>query len=912
MLSFPSQKLPSSQKDKKWQIACLDSLCNYSLQFSGDWKKMQENFEIKNSQLNPEDYRKICEGLGVKDDPSTRKYIEAYNICSNIIETLMGEELNRPWSFNVVNDNPEESNKIIRQKEREYQKILMDLFKSELEKQDKIKEIQDNVDRGQMQQSKANNLLSEINRVFNERQDKILNLKEVEARYKSKQTVKEIFVRKLMRSLVNRQNLKWVKNATFEDAIVAGQEFVEVVQMSEYELPIVKQLDVLNVFYHKSPNTPFIQDGEFAGYREYMTVTSVLKKFGDDLSDDDRKKIEGRTLGGVYGVDQPFFGKGEGNANDFGRLQRSGQYPSLGGASAQQYGLSDNPNDFISSPYGGYNTVRSKGLYATQNNIYRQSYCTVYTVYWLSERKIGVIERYDENGEYNKEFVSEDFILPKDAELKKVQLDPFSKPKSKYTWLDENDNLVQLEWIWIPEVWTGTRINSDIYVNIRPLKHAYQSLINPFNVKLPIYGYVYNNRNAYSSSIMDKVKVWQKLYYVIMAKFLKQISKDHGILTFLNVLFIDGNLGLEKTLELAEETGIVPYNPLANTTNAGMLNTNTMKIAERVDATNAQVVQYYMELLRFIEEKMQLVSGMSPQRLAQTQSRSNASDNQRDTMHSMNITERFFSGHDLLWQEVLQGLMEMSLSVISTKEGKHIVRDLLNDEEMALVDLEILSIYDDFKLRVGSDSKSYRILQQLQGNAQALIQNGLPLSQLVSLMQKEDLLEFKEELKQIEDLERKERLAQQDAENQIAREKIQAMRDQVEDQQIADLDNTYLKGQLNLQKEDLRGQYLVKSYNLESDLNNNSVPDVLEYNLKSGDLMKRAEQRDKELAIKERDQMLKEAKAAKELELKANQQLLDSKAKETELALKDKHELQKNETELEKAKLSASKRNNKD
>jgi hypothetical protein len=43
-------------------------------------------------------------------------------------------------------------------------------------------------------------------------------------------------------------------------------------------------------------------------------------------------------------------------------------------------------------------------------------------------------------------------------------------------------------------------------VDIGPIKHAYQSLLDPYEVKLPIHGLVFNNRNAQSLSIMDRMK----------------------------------------------------------------------------------------------------------------------------------------------------------------------------------------------------------------------------------------------------------------------------------------------------------------------------------------------------------------------------------------------------------------------
>jgi len=51
--------------------------------------------------------------------------------------------------------------------------------------------------------------------------------------------------------MIERQNIKFIKNQTFEDALLAGREAVEIYKVREEDLPKVKQLNPLNLFFEK-------------------------------------------------------------------------------------------------------------------------------------------------------------------------------------------------------------------------------------------------------------------------------------------------------------------------------------------------------------------------------------------------------------------------------------------------------------------------------------------------------------------------------------------------------------------------------------------------------------------------------------------------------------------------------------
>lgn len=917
-LIFPKQKISSSKKDKAWMINCTNYVVAVGEQnFTQEISRKNSSYKLINSQLEESEFRNICSTLGVSTNYGKR-YIQAYNKVFNIYSTLKGEELQRSFKFSVINISPQATNEILRHQQFEHQQYVSYNFAKEFEViVEKLKlEVQTemrNVPFNERAKAEA-----EIRKQVEEKYSHLLSFERLEERSKSFVQLKEATLAKLLKICINRQNIKWIKNESFGDAIIAGEEFVEVKFEKGNPLPIIKQINPLDIFYHKSPDTPFTHDSDFAGYKERITFTQALDEYQEDLDNDDLERLQLFAYNGSAGygtTDTMFRSPGDPrHASDWVSKTQAGMYPSGPNLRPEARVMIDGQERGIpNSGYAGGSTVRGQGLYSTEyDSFYRNNYVIRYTTYWKSYRKIYVFTKEDNDGELVSEFVSEDFVIPSNAKKESYRENKFSKLKYKYIWYDKENKFNSAEEIWIPEIWKSVRLNGDIFVDYGPLEHAYQSLLNPYATKLPIYGCVFNARNASNISIIDRTKPWQKLYYAMMAKVLKLISQDKGVLTFLNVLMVDSDLGVKKTLELAEDHNLIPYNPLAHAKGGQLIN-NTHKIAEKVDTTNASVIEYYIKILEFIETNLTETVGMSPQRLSQFSPRTNASDNQKAIEHSMNITESLFNMHDLLWEHIMQGYMEMLVSSLNDDTSK--LRGFLNSEEIALIDLGHINLEDEYLFKVGFNSKEEKIKTITESLAMHLIQNDkVTLSTLIELLNTDDLVEFQVHLKEIEkEIENKAVEAQQ-REQEAKMEELNLQWKFKENEQKAKLDEVFLKGKMELEKEHVKGQYLINSFNLKNDLDQNGVSDLLEEELnytemlsKVSDVVNKSRQKDRELDIKESELALK----SKTSELEALQQkedkLQESFFKEKELKLKEEIEKLKVEAQKQRAASSSKK-----
>jgi hypothetical protein len=382
---------------------------------------------------------------------------------------------------------------------------------------------------------------------------------------------------------------------------------------------------------------------------------------------------------------------------------------------------------------------------------------------------------------------------------------------------------------------------------------------------------------------MDRVAPWQKLYYVVATKWLKLITQDKGVVQLLNILMMDKKLGYKKSLEIAVDQGVLPFNPLAHSQGAGM--GNTYKPADRLDLSNTQQLSHYTQMLQFIEQQIKLAAGIPDSRIAQTSASTNVTDNQRDMQQSMNITNSLFKAHDLLWQEVLQSLCETAVKTLDSKSG--FIRQILSDDEIALIDLDLISLEDEYAIRVGNNTKAHEVLMQAKGFAQALIQNDkAKFSTLLDLLDNTNLQEFKSELRQIEDsIEQRE--AQMQQQQQQSQMQMQQMQDaQAEKARQHDLDKLRLGKEYDIKIAQIKAM----SWNPEKDMDRDGLPDIFELEKfrneaaaqerEAENKNRELDQNDRQLALKEREMGLKREEDQKNRDSQEKQKREDNKVKD--------------------------------
>lgn len=745
-------------------------------------KNMLSNYRLYNNQLDQSDFQEYCDSLGIKKEIGAISHdIKPYNKTYNKINVLLGEESKRPDNQRVVLVNAEGIKSKLEIKNKLYREFINSITQQEILKvKQQFPEIEAQAFNSQEEYQKA---LEQQAQEVQQQVDQALDPEQIE-KYVSTSYLdaKEIMVGDLLNYLYYKENLKEKKNDGFKHGLISGEEHVWVGIVNGE--PKVEVLNPLKMFFHKSPEVKYVQDGLYAGYRTFMTIGDILDKFCDDLTESQKDLLEDRYSSKIDGADASL-------------ISPSMKY---GDMDTYEYKFSGSNSEF--SKYGSYGPTNHDDI----ETIHFE---------WVSQREVGFLSFKDENGDDQMIKVDESYEIPKYA-VKSEYRDENNNPYLCYEW----DNF-SLEWEWIPEVWEAIRIDSDIFVNVGPKPNQHYSLDNPYQVKLGYYGVVYNNMNATSQSHMDRMKPWQYLLFIGMDRLKSLIAKDKGDLVGIDTSRIDPNFPIEKTIHFLEQAGYYIYNGLQGGENPGA---STRPGVESIHASNMQSVLNFVQILSYFDEQISDAAGVTKAREGSTAPYEAVTNNQQSIMQSSYITEPTFLVHDNLWREVKTGLIETA--EVAYKRKPLITQFVLNDgsRKVLEVDEEVFN-NASYGIFNSDNSRDYQVFQELRQLSQPLLQNDkIGIDDLVEILNADSMSELKRELKtsQRRREKREEQMAQ--AQTQSQEKQIQMQIDAREDEQAHEKELAMLKAETELTKAQMESERFAKA----QDINNNQVPDTLE------------------------------------------------------------------------------------
>lgn len=763
MKTFPRQRLSYKEKSKenfRWAKDVIDSLLignvvdsSVITRYRSDYERMLSNYQLYNNQLNQKDFERECEPYGLEVG-QYKDEVQPYNKTYNKIQVLLNDEMRRPFNYKAVLVNSEG----IKSKLGYRDYLLRQFVNSKIQ-----------TTMQQMLPSFDPQIVDSTAPVMDpETIQRYMNTKYLEAR--------EIAANKLLRYLSKYLRIPELKNDAFKHALIAGCEFLYV-GVSNNE-PIIDVLNPLGVFYHKSPEIKYIQDGLYAGYRTYMTSGDVLDKFGSELTKDEIMKIDASKSRGHdqydHFRDTPFY-------HDEYYVDEYYQYPNIEGS----YGESDSVDDWL-----------------------------VQHVEWRSQKKVGFLSYTNEFGDQEMDIVSEDFEIPSNA-TKQVITERFNNKTTYYTWTDMIGNQFAFTWSWIPEVWGGVRIGQDIYTSIGPKEHQFRRMDNPYRVKLGYHGVVYNAMNASPVSLMDRMKPFQYLYFIIMHKLKKLIAQDKGKIFHFDTTMIDPKLGLDKSLYYLTQMNIDFFNPLQNADQPGW--SQRGKIQGSTDMGTAQNIVNYVNLLQAIDLQISDVAGVTRQREGQIEPKEAVTNAQTNVNMSMVVTEVYFNTHENLWEQTLDSFIQTAQHCY---KDKNIVKQYVLDD-LSIATLEITpDTFNniDLGIFVSNSPKEEMIFESLKGLSQALVQNDkASMSDLIKMLKSDSIEELQGMIVESETK------AQQMAAQQ-AQQEMEMQRQLLQEQQAFEME---------MQQRELDTKILIAEmdsfkFQRDQDINDNDIPDQFE------------------------------------------------------------------------------------
>lgn len=606
------------------------------------------------------------------------------------------------------------------------------------------------------------------------------------------QDFREIRANALINHYTKEYDIPLLFNEGFMDAMTVGEEIYQCDIIGGE--PTIERVNPLKIRVFKSGYSNRIEDADIIILEDYWSPGRVIDTYYDVLSKKDMEYIEHipdhvsqASIDSMDNIDERF---GFVNNNMVGEEMSS--------------------NGFYFDPLNLFSDSISNSLlpYDLAGNI------RVLRMYWKSRRKIKKVKSYDlETGEEIYNFYPETYIINKD--------------------LGEEEKI-----FYINEAWEGTKIGTDIYVNMRPRVVQYNRLSNPSRCHFGIVGSIYNLNESRPFSLVDMMKQYNYLYDVIHDRLNKLMAKNWGKILRLDLARVPKGWDIEKWIYYAKANGLAVEDSFkegnigaSSGKLAGALNNASSGV---IDAEFGNSIQQQINLLEFIKLEMSEVAGITRQREGQISNRETVGGVERATLQSSHITEWLFVIHDGVKKRAIECFLETAK--IALKGRKKKFSYILSDGTNMIVDIDGDEFAEaDYGLVVDNSRGTQELSQKLDILAQAALQNNiLSFSTIMklygssSLAEKQRLVERDEQLMQ----ERSSQAQQQQLETQQQIAQMEAQQRQAELQQkeqanIRDNETKILVAQI--QKEDNDG---IKEYEFSEEARANLLEKIREFDEK--------------------------------------------------------------------------------
>jgi hypothetical protein len=556
------------------------------------------------------------------------------------------------------------------------------------------------------------------------------------------QDMREIRANALLNHYIKELNIPLIFNQGFMDAMAVGEEIYQCDIVGGE--PTIERLNPLKVRIFKSGYSNKIEDADMIILEDYWSPGKVIDTYYDVLTKKDMEYIE-KMPDHV----------GQAATDSMDNIDER-----YGFVNNHMIGDEISTEGFFWDPLGGYDGVNNSLLpYDVAGNL------RVLRVYWKSRRKIKKVRSYDpQTGEEVFNFYPETYVIDKDA--------------------GEEEQI-----FYINEAWEGTKIGTDIYVNMRPRVVQYNRLSNPSRCHFGIVGSIYNLNDNRPFSLVDMMKPYNYLYDAIHDRLNKLIARSWGSLVRLDFAKKPKGWDVEKWLYYAKTMGLA----VEDSFNEGNVGAATGKLAGALNnastgvitASSGNQIQQYINLLEFIKMEMAEVAGITKQREGQVSNRETVGGVERSMMQSSHITEWLFVVHEDVKKRVLECLLETAKIALRGRSKKF--QYILSNNSMRVMEIDGDEFAEaDYGLIVDNSNGVQELNSKLDTLAQAALQNQtlsfstiMKLFSSASLAEKQRLVEKDEQIIQ----ERNALAQQQQLESQQQIAQIEAKQRQAELQQ---------------------------------------------------------------------------------------------------------------------------------
>lgn len=879
--ALPIQMLPLKEKDADWKKACLDALESIGRKQFLENINILENYRIVNNEIlyNHYVYTDSVTDLAqmaIKEF-DLPPYLRHYDITRKIINVLSGEYQKRPDIFRVAAIDEFSENEYLRQK-------------GDLLRQTVIGQIQERI-----QQQLISEGLDPNRQDFQSEEEQAQYQQQVQAETQ-RMTPSDIedYMREKYRAVPERWgemvinldkqrfNTPEMEMQEFEDMLICDRAYRHFYLKANGLGYAQETWNPIRVFFHKSPDVRYVEDGDYVGRVFYLSITEIINRYGHKMP---KKQLE--NLYGDYLKKKKFGGA------EYAFFQATNvpfeNYPEYA-RTLQAFGYDPHTGVPFTGSFGNFTSQDVDVLFNSSSTTYNLQGLTQATeAYWRSQKKVGFLIMQDpDTKEIIEEIVDETYIVP--DWIEEVDDDPSYEDFVFYP----EKKINTIRWTWVNEVWGGIKVNAmtsetpgGVYIDIKPLPFQFKGDANPYEVKLPVCGAIFNNRNAKSMSLVDMMKPYQILYNIFMNRIYQLATTEVGKFLLLDPRMLpnDKDWGGEKNLEKWRvatrefKIGQIDTSPGAR---AGGLQFNQFTVQDLREFDN---IKASVEIARMIEEQAMFQVGITQQRLGIVQASESATGVQQSVQNSYAQTESYFTKFSNYKRRVLQMNLDIAQFCAATNRDMtlSLIQDDMSRQFIQMNGVELLT--SDLGIRVFN---SQELLRQNEMIKQLIMKNNTAnasMSSLAAAIYTESPAKLISILKGMEEDLRAQQQAQNEHEANMQAQQIEA------EQMKIDRQNAWQAEQNELDRESRLREKMISVVNFDTDTADNNQIDVL--NVGKLEIEKQRLEADKVAQQQAATSKLLEATGKQsterqKLEHQKEMAEKDQKAKEREAASKEK------------------------
>lgn len=835
----PIQMLPKDKKDYSWIKLNADFVEFQGLmQIREKSKKYLKNFKLAAGELDRStyiaeerdpDYKDVYDMVVNSENPLPDAMdLQFFPLIPSYFNVLLNEHSQRGASkidYRAIDGDS--VNEIIDLKQKEMQSVML--------KYGENKMLKTLIDAGYpmndpsiAEKLELPNLMEEIPAIYD------FYKKDYRSMY-------EIWATKQHQIDYQRFKFEELERTSFGDYLTNGCCYWYLEQgESDYRIRV---LDSVLTFHHNSPNEKWASNGNYGGFFEVLSTADIIDMCGEDMEPDDFKVLENLSPG-FASQDLAYM---NGGTQDETKWDASKSY-----AENKRYGVGMRQNLAMDSALR--NSVGKDivdyviGQTADKALMHDTGLLRMATLFWKSQRKVGMLFEIMENGESrNPTIVDETFV---------TQINPVYN--TKFQNVMNVDTLVfgqHVDWFWINEVWgvrkiTGPHVTFSsmtapsqddkdcadaIYLGIGqnkpgPLKYQFKSDLSRWGCKLPIEGGEFSTRNSKTKSMVDLLKPAQILFDISNNQLTDIMSDETGPVVALdqNSLpkhSIDGSWGKNNFIKargvMQEYNMLLLDNTLANTESA--TNFSHMQVLN-MEETNRLLSR--MSISRYAKELASDVMGFSPARLAQqsgvTSGTSTATELEQMQTGSYTRTESYFIEHD---DKLMPRVHEMRTGLAQYYHSNNpslILRQMVSPDERALFEIDGTKLsLAEMQIFIDNNSQRRSLLNEIRRWVISTNTNGASLIDGIDVMKVDSLIDLEKAVQKAEDRKEKKEEVLHQRQMELLDKEAQLKQAEIDKQNNFKALQNMLQRQVDILREEIRAS----GYAAQSDLNNNNQSD---------------------------------------------------------------------------------------